>query len=162
MISGARALPGGICDRHQVGGGGRGGGWVLSTVIISLPSCTRQTRQPVLHWVLRHCYCPLRIHTPYMTPNETRVISNTKGPLRLDHPPPSPLPPAPDRGDTFDRVSRKVATGDRSRAATLHGHSDLCVGHTSYHLPTCPTTFEISFYEARRSTTFVSCRVWPC
>ena len=25
---------------------------------------TRQTRQPVL----RHCYCPLRIHTPYTTP----------------------------------------------------------------------------------------------
>ena len=25
-------------------------------------------RQPVL----RHCYCPLRLHTPYMTPYETR------------------------------------------------------------------------------------------
>jgi hypothetical protein len=24
--------------------------------------------------VLRHCYCPLRIHTPYMTPNETRSM----------------------------------------------------------------------------------------
>jgi hypothetical protein len=24
--------------------------------------------------VLRHCYCPLRIHTPYMTPNETRIM----------------------------------------------------------------------------------------
>ena len=22
--------------------------------------------------VLRHCYCPLRIHTPYVTPYETR------------------------------------------------------------------------------------------
>jgi hypothetical protein len=29
---------------------------------------TRQTRQPVL----RHCYCPLRLHTPYMTPYDTR------------------------------------------------------------------------------------------
>ena len=24
--------------------------------------------------LLRHCYCPLRIHTPYMTPNETRSM----------------------------------------------------------------------------------------
>jgi len=24
--------------------------------------------------VLRHCYCPLRIHTPYMTPNEARSM----------------------------------------------------------------------------------------
>jgi hypothetical protein len=31
---------------------------------------TRQSRQPVL----RHCYCPLRIHTPYRTPNETRSM----------------------------------------------------------------------------------------
>ena len=117
---------------------------------------------------VRHCYCPLIIHTPYLTSYETRVISNTIGPLRLDHPPAPP--PAPDRDDTFTRVSLKVATGDRSRAATLHGHSepDLCVGHTSYHLPTCPTTFEISFYvilrerpgagrREQRRCTFVSC-----
>jgi hypothetical protein len=24
--------------------------------------------------VLQHCYCPLRIHTPYMTPYETRSM----------------------------------------------------------------------------------------
>jgi hypothetical protein len=32
----------------------------------------RQTRQPVLP--VRHCYRPLRIHTPYMTPYETRSM----------------------------------------------------------------------------------------
>ena len=36
---------------------------------------TRQTRQPVP----RHCYCPLRIHTPYMTPYETRSMRARAG-----------------------------------------------------------------------------------
>ena len=37
---------------------------------VNVTIVTRQTRQPVR----RHCYCPLRIHTPYMTPFETRSM----------------------------------------------------------------------------------------
>jgi hypothetical protein len=80
--------------------------------------------------------------------------------------PPQPPPPRPRPIGAIRSIALTIAfcgrwpRVDRSRAATLHGHSDLCVGHTSYHLPTCPTTFEICrFHSTRRAgaraTTFV-------
>ena len=86
--------------------------------------------------------------------------------------PPQPPPPRPRPIGAIRSIALTIAFRgrwprvDRSRAATLHGHSDLCVGHTSYHLPTCPTTFEICrFHSTRRAgaraTTFVRmfCRI---
>jgi hypothetical protein len=35
---------------------------------------TRHTRQHMRQPVLRHCYSPLRIHKPYMTPYEARSM----------------------------------------------------------------------------------------